>query len=217
MAAIPHKTCTKCGRSLKEVDFFKLKTGERYDLCKDCLCQYIDNRKPDTFMWILKEFDVPYIEKKWTQLTNDKYKKNPGKFGPKSVIGTYLRMMNMAQYCDFHYSDSDKLNNIAGPEDENNIDEAYEEKLLDQLHKGEITETQYNTLTKTNKTPKGGGVDENGYLVELNNVEMPKEEAEESLQTPQYQFDASYWTDQLTDKDIDYLMLKWGTMYTPEE
>ena len=55
------KVCTKCKRNLKETDFFKLKTGERCDLCKDCLTQYIDNRKPSTFMWILEMFDVPYI------------------------------------------------------------------------------------------------------------------------------------------------------------
>lgn len=43
-------TCEKCGRTLKETEFFKLKTGERYHLCKDCLTQYIDNRKPETFL-----------------------------------------------------------------------------------------------------------------------------------------------------------------------
>ena len=42
-------TCTKCGRVRAETDFFKMKTGNRYDMCKDCLCQYIDNTKPETF------------------------------------------------------------------------------------------------------------------------------------------------------------------------
>lgn len=60
-----YKTCSKCGRSLKaSAEFFKMKSGERCDLCKDCLTQYIDNRNPETFMWILEMFDVPYIEKK---------------------------------------------------------------------------------------------------------------------------------------------------------
>ncbi len=46
-----YKTCSKCGRSLKaSAEFFKMKTGERCDLCKDCLTQYIDNRNPETFM-----------------------------------------------------------------------------------------------------------------------------------------------------------------------
>ena len=44
------KVCSKCGRELKETEFFKMKTGNRCDLCKDCLTQYIDNRKPSTFL-----------------------------------------------------------------------------------------------------------------------------------------------------------------------
>lgn len=125
-----------------------MKSGERCDLCKDCLTQYIDNRNPETFMWILEMFDVPYIEKKWTQLTNERYKKNPGKFGPKSVIGLYLRAMNMLQYRDLTFADSDSINNVGK---DIKVDEDYEEQLKERLEKGEISQGQYNTLTKTNR------------------------------------------------------------------
>ena len=86
-----------------------MKTGERYNMCKDCLTQYIDNRKPDTFLWILEEFDVPYIEKKWVELTNNHIKKGK-KLTSKSILGTYIRSMNMMQYRDYTYADTDKLN-----------------------------------------------------------------------------------------------------------
>ena len=221
-----YKVCSKCGRSLKETEFFKMKTGNRCDLCKDCLCQYIDNRKPETFRWILEMFDVPYIEKKWTQITNERYKKNPGKFGPKSVIGTYLRTMNMMQYRDFHYSDSDNPedNAATAPVAKTEIDEEYEAKLLQQLEAGEITQTQYDILTKKNAVKYGTDLDENGFIKGLETLpfqpegalSIPEPEPPQE-QTPQYQFDPSYWTDQLNDKDIDYLMLKWGTVYTPEQ
>ena len=167
-------------------------------------------------------FDVPYIEKKWTQLTNERYKKDPGKFGPKSVIGTYLRTMNMTQYRDLHYEESDDLNQFSTPGNNKDtpIDPEYEENLLKQLQEGKITETQYNTLTKTNQKHESD-IDENGFLIELGNIEVaPSDQdqpSEPQEQTPQYQFDPNYWTDQLDNKDIDYLMLKWGTMYTPEE
>ena len=69
--------CSKCGKSKRDVDFFKLKSGDRCDMCKDCLTMYIDNRKPDTFMWILEKFDVPYIEKMWITQTNKIYMKDP--------------------------------------------------------------------------------------------------------------------------------------------
>lgn len=50
MATATKLKCVKCGRSLKESEFFKMRTGDRCDLCKDCLTQYIDNRNPETFL-----------------------------------------------------------------------------------------------------------------------------------------------------------------------
>lgn len=183
-----------------------MKSGDRCDLCKDCLTQYIDNRNPETFLWILEMFDVPYIEKKWVQITNDRYLKDPSKFGPKSVIGTYLRTMNMVQYADYGFTDSDTFNkpNTPPPEEK---DEDYEEQLLSKLESGEITQTQYETLTRTNA--KFSSVD-------FVDMDLP-DNAKPQEQAPQYQISATYWTDQLTEDDITYLMLKWGTVYTPEE
>lgn len=222
-----YQTCTKCGRSLKETEFFKMKTGNRCELCKDCLTQYIDNRRPETFLWILEMFDVPYLEKKWTKLVNERYKKNPGAFGPKSVIGLYLRTMNMNQYRDLHYSDSENpqvliANGSASPDPATPIDENYEANLKARLEAGEISQQQYDTLTKTNQTSFGAsGIDENGFLKDLANIPDAIVDADEPQapqeQAPQYQVDPNYWTDQLNDDDINYLMLKWGTVYTPEE
>ena len=105
----------------------------------------------------------------------------------------------MTQYRDLHYEDSDDLNQFTNP---NNVtpeqeisDQQYEENLLKQLEEGKITETQYNTLTKTNKKHESE-VDENGFLIELGNIEVaPTEEIkpeEPQEQTPQYQFDPNY-------------------------
>lgn len=210
--ATGRKTCSKCGRSLKETDFFKMKTGERCDLCKDCLTQYIDNRNPETFLWILEMFDVPYFEKKWIQIANDRYLKDPAKFGPKSVIGTYLRTMNMVQYADYTFADSDHLKQ---PEVKEKPDpqqeEDYEQKLLARLEAGEITQGQYDTLTHTNAK-------DISYSKEVQFVDMDAAEpSTPQEQTPQYQISATYWTDQLTEDDINYLILKWGMVYTPEQ
>ena len=163
-------------------------------------------------------FDVPYIEKKWTQITNERYKKNPSKFGPKSVLGLYLRTMNMMQYRDFHYSDSDNFENAGNaataPIAKTEIDEEYETKLLQQLESGEISQTQYDTLTKKNAIQYDADLDEDGFIKGLVTLPYGAEKEQESEpeapqeQTPQYQFDPTYWTDQLDEKDINYLMLK---------
>lgn len=153
-------------------------------------------------------------------MTNERYKKNPGKFGPKSVIGVYLRAMNMTQYRDLTFADSDKIGNSETESTPVPIDEEYEEDLLQKLNAGEITQEQYNTLTKTNSqtlNDLGGGtsfVDENGFISSLKNFAPATDEiqipqlATPQEQTPQYQIDSDYWVNQLDDSDIDYLMLK---------
>ena len=143
-------TCIKCGRTKAEREFFKLRTGDRYPLCKDCLTMYVDNRKPSTFKWILEKFDVPYVEKKWVELTNREYLKNPSQFNSKSVIGLYIRSMNMNQWAQYRYADSDKLNNGMKEDEEtrrefirnNNNDE----ELKRRYESGEMSEAEYRTL-----------------------------------------------------------------------
>ena len=157
MADVPMKTCAKCGKIKKETDFYKIpNTDERCDLCKTCLTMYIDNRRPDTFKWILKKMDVPYVEKKWVELANKSYMKNPATFGPMSVIGTYLRTMNMEQYKNLKYADSEKINNEkfqqARKEQQNikgtSYDEEFENRLLESLKAGEISQAEYNTMSR---------------------------------------------------------------------
>lgn len=157
MADVSMKTCAKCGKTKKETDFYKIpNTDKRCDLCKTCLTMYIDNRRPDTFKWILKKMDVPYIEKKWVELANKSYMKNPATFGPMSVIGTYLRTMNMDQYNNLKYADSEKINNEkfqqAKKEQQNikgtSYDEEFENRLLESLKAGEISQAEYNTMSR---------------------------------------------------------------------
>lgn len=157
MADVPMKTCAKCGKTKKETDFYKIpNTDEKCDLCKTCLTMYIDNRRPDTFKWILKKMDVPYVEKKWVELANKSYIKNPATFGPMSVIGTYLRTMNMQQYKNLKYADSEKINNEkfqqARKEQQNikgtSYDEEFENRLLESLKTGEISQAEYNTMSR---------------------------------------------------------------------
>lgn len=200
--------CTKCGKPKKDTDFYKMKDGSRFDMCKTCLTMHIDNRDPKTFLWILEKFDVPYIEDVWIQQTNKAYMKNPAKFGPMSVIGTYMRTMNMAQYAAYSYADSDKLNTknkrdleeAAARRKELGRDENYEEELKQKLENGEISEAEYNTLSL---------------------AAQPEEDSDIDEYKPQFIADVQVNEDdiknQLTDEDIQYLALKWGLLYKPSE
>ena len=104
------QTCVKCGKTMSESFFFSKKNGERSTMCRDCLTMYIDNRKPSTFLWILEDFDFPYVEDVWVSLANKVYKQDPANFGPRSVIGRYFRTMKMVSWRDYSWADSDRLN-----------------------------------------------------------------------------------------------------------
>lgn len=216
------KTCIKCGKTKKETEFFKMKTGERCNLCKSCLTMHIDNRKPDTFKWILEMFDVPYIESVWVEQTNKQYQKNPGKFGPASVIGQYIRTMNMAQYADYTYRDSGMLSNkdkaIAQAAHENaNIDvEAREEELKRKLEAGEITKAEYKTLSFRGEEPQlDPDIPDHTYLDD-NGEETLRVDVPEFRQDVQLNYENQI-VDDLTDQDVQYLLVKWGVTYTPTE
>lgn len=220
MATVGKKICAKCGRSLKETEFFKMKTGERHRFCKDCLTQYIDNRNPETFLWILKEFDVPYIKEIWVKQTNEAYLKNPGKFGPKSVIGGYMRTLNMKQYESIHYEHSaDTLDEARAksrgeeyeaPQSKTEEEEkTTKEELDEKLEKGEISQAEYDTLVNSSAF---GQME----FVDMSNPEPQEEDESQGFISP-FAKDESYWNDQLTGEDIDYLLLKWGKVYTPEQ
>lgn len=93
--------------------------------------------------------------------------------------------MNMLQYRDLTYADSDSINNIGK---DIKVDEDYEEQLKAKLESGEISQGQYNTLTKTNRDVQKEGYDAKGFLIP--EEETQPEEPQE--QTPQYQVDPNY-------------------------
>ena len=222
--------CSKCGRERRENEFFKLKTGERFDICKSCLTMNIDNRKPETFLWILEKFDVPYVERIWVEMTNETYLRDPAKFGPASVIGKYIRSMNMHQYKDYGFADSDKINNEHKREREI-AQQALSQKNLEmlkwQLEQGLITQGEYDLRTDS--------VDNITTLQTFNDLIIPDDAADDSEDPqepiaaqptdssslgfiPDFQEERSRAIEsELTDEDIKYLTLKWGTFYKISE
>lgn len=184
------RQCMKCGKVKRTCDFYKKKDGTRASLCKQCISMHIDNRKPETFLWILKDFDVPYVEDVWVTMTNRAYMRNPQAFGSMSVIGTYLRTMLMAQYRNYGYADSDKFNINSGAsikERRKRYMEQYnderEEELAKKLANGEISQAEYDTVSMKSALDKLNKLEEDlenqkrkeVYDIAEANAEKPKE------------------------------------------
>lgn len=206
------KACQKCGKVMdEEAQFYLRKDGTRMDLCKKCLTMHIDNFNPETFLWILKDMDLPYIPEEWNVLRDRAFAKNPNLNG-MSVFGKYLSKMKLKQWKQYGWEDSEKLQAL-NAEKKRAVEaerEKYEKHLKEQLKSGEITESQYKTLVSTSTqnqeqlyaqpivtdaidNPFGDG---SGFMSENDLIDLGEE---------------------LTDDDKIYLAMKWGRLYKPAE
>lgn len=210
------KACQKCGKVMDETaQFYLRKNGTRMDLCKRCLTMHINNYEPETFLWILKDMDLPYIPEEWNVLRDRAFEnaRQKGKaLDGMSVFGKYLSKMKLKQWKPYGWEDSEKLQAI-NAEKKKAIEverEKYEEHLKEQLDSGEITEAQYRTLVSTSTqnqeqlyaqpivtdavdNPFGDG---SGFISEDDLIDLGEE---------------------LTEDDKIYLAMKWGRLYKPVE
>lgn len=214
--------CSRCNKTLAETRFYTYKDGTKVELCKDCLCAHVNNFEPDTFLWILKKMDVPYIPWEWNTLRDRKYQEDPVKgTGGAAVMGKYLAKMKLKQWYDketgkpYTWDDSERLvkelsQGYEMSEEEKAEEEAHMKEVQDMYEKGEISEAEYKTLTSTESQMEANMVFPNSVSPEVADIN---------------DFDAQYISEdelpdpaaELTDEDKIYLAMKWGRLYKPNE
>ena len=219
-------TCSRCKKTMAETKFYTYKDGSKVELCKDCLCAHINNFDPDTFTWILKKMDVPYIPWEWNTLRDRKYQEDPVKgTGGPAVMGKYLAKMKLKQWYDketgkpYTWDDTDRLIEELGPqqqepemtEEDKEAEEAHKKEIQDMYEKGEISEAEYKTLTSTEDQIAAG-------------TAFPDTLGNSNAVDP-FDFDSQYMSEdelpdpaaELTNEDKIYLAMKWGRLYKPNE
>ena len=201
-------TCEKCHKTMDEKQFYTYKNGNKTELCKKCLTMHIDNFNPDTFLWLLKKMDVPYVPSEWNVLRDRAYAKDPNKMNGMSVFGKYLSKMKLKQWKDYGWEDSERLQ---AKELENNKDKIEEWQELEKLtqerfENGEISEAEYKTLVSASTQN------------EMMNGPTSAPIAAAPPEDPYIQEDELYdLSEELTDEDKKYLAMKWGRLYKPSE
>ena len=106
--------CEKCRKTMAPVNFYKSNNLEKYPnqgfltQCKKCITLHVDNWNPNTFLWILEEIDVPYVEDKWNDLLK-KYGQDPTKMTGTTILGRYLAQMKLNQFLKYRWADTEKL------------------------------------------------------------------------------------------------------------
>ena len=206
------KACQKCGKVMdEEAQFYLRKDGTRMDLCKKCLTMHIDNFNPETFLWILKDMDLPYIPEEWNVLRDRAFAKNPNLNG-MSVFGKYLSKMKLKQWKQYGWEDSEKLQAL-NAEKKKAVEverEKYENHLKEQLESGEITEAQYKTLVST---PTQNQEQLYAQPIVTNAVDNPFGDGSNFMPED----DLVDLGEELTEDDKMYLAMKWGRLYKPAE
>lgn len=190
--------CEKCGRTMSVNQFYLSKNLEKYPnggvmrQCKKCLTMHVDNWDPETFKWILQEIDVPYIEDEWNKVL-EKYSADPKKLTGTTILGRYLSKMKLKQWKNYHWEDTEKL------QEENRQEKI---KIMQAAGlSGEEIEKELKVDHRPDKPDLTRILDSKG--TDVSSSDFPEEEDD--------------FSDKLTEEDKTYLRLKWGRGYRPEE
>lgn len=210
------KYCPKCNKTMDaDTKFYQKRSGEKTDLCKECLTMHIDNFNPETYIWILKDLDFPYVPEEWDVIRNRAFEtaRQKGKeLNGMSVFGKYLSKMRIKQFAGKGWADSEKIQEEyeARRKQAAAAKEQHEAILKGQFENGEITEAQYRTLMSVEEQAKEYAA---APIVSPETIENP------------YGDGSSFMDDSaiknlgadLTEEDKTYLLMKWGKYYQPWE
>ena len=191
--------CKKCNRTRAAEQFYGANNKEKYpegklDICKKCLTMHVNNWDPETYVWILKECDVPYVPDEWSKLL-ETYGRNPEKMTGMTILGKYLSKMKLKQFKDYRYEHTEFLQELAN----NKLEQTMKRQGYDAA---EIT-----MAIEKNKiaVPEGGFVEPAFQETVVEDYFAQQSGGEEDF------------VDDLTEEDRTYLRLKWGKAYKPEE
>ena len=205
-------TCAKCGLTKEQGEFYTYKDGSKPKLCKKCTLMHVNIWDPETFVWLLEEYDVPWLPWEWNSLREKAYAKDPKKKNNTTVFGKYLSKMKLKQFKDCGWADTERLTKqhelAAAAESEQN--QALQEMYAAQFERGQITEAQYRTLTSANVQRK----QDRPAAADFDPVGPTNLYNEDKFMAEQ---DIPDLSQDLTEDDKKMLVMKWGRYYTPQE
>ena len=189
------------------------KDGSRSPLCKDCTLAHVNVWQPDTFVWLLQQYDVPWLPWEWNSLREKAYIKNPQKKNDTTVFGKYLSKMRMKQFQDKRWADTQEMQqeHELAEAQKNGDQQQLQAMYQQQYENGQITEAQYRTLVSAETQRKN----------DIRNAPAAPDPVGKENLFDQKKFmseeEIPDLSQDLTDEDKKYLVMKWGRYYTPQE
>ena len=229
--------CQKCKRTMVDSKFYTYRDGTKCELCKSCLTMHINNYEPDSYLWLMEKFDVPYIEEEWINTREKEFEKNYDKVlnsgaskeeareaaykmtkGSGVVFGKYLAKMKLTQWRQYRWADTERLKveaeekaKLYGAESEEIKKQA--EEMKEAFARGEISEAQYMTynLYEAKDIPQS---------LEQQFLDAGGPSSSSKYPVNEHPFEEVELVDvgvDLTQEDKVYLAMKWGRLYKPDE
>ena len=205
---MPKLFCEKCRKTMDETQFYSSYRTDKYPngkftKCKKCLTMHINSWDPDTFLPILEDADIPYIEHIWKDILN-KAVASGKKMTGLTVIGKYFSQMRLNQHKKERWADSERLN------------EEYRKATEEALAEADATEEEREKILN-----EGLGSAPEGYMTDAQKVLVADSSSIAPTTADDNPFNAYDEVDMmvledLTEDDKKYLMLKWGK-YRPSE
>lgn len=190
--------CKTCNRTMDEGQFYLSKRLDKYPQngklpeCKKCITRHVNNWDPKTYLWILEEIDVPYIEDEWNTLV-ERYCKDRSKVTGMTVLGRYLSKMKLKQFRDYSWADTEKI------------------KAEKEAHKRDVMARQGYSGEEIEAAIAAGTLPEKPEGWD----DKPDEVADEAPSMDM--LEPAFFNDDLTEEDKKYLTIKWGKTYKPYE
>lgn len=185
--------CKTCGRTMDGDQFYTSNRLDRYPNdgkmpeCKKCITRHVNNWEPKTYLWILEEINVPYIEDEWYVLL-ERYGKDRSKLTGMTILGRYLSKMKLNQYNKYTWEDTEKI-------------------------KAEMEAQKRDVMARQGYT----GEEIEQAIAAHKIIEKPAEQEKEEEPAPIDAFEPVGFEDDLTEEDKTYLAIKWGKTYKPYE
>jgi hypothetical protein len=211
--------CPKCRKTMQLTKFYTFKDGTKPELCKSCLTMHVNNYDPETFLWLLEMFDVPYVEDEWNKIRDREYKKDPFKMNGMSVLGRYLSLMKLNQWKKYTWKDTEALKQEAQKNAEASLSDMEQklEHMKIAVENGDLSQEQFDVYEKMYAEATASPPPEAPIEAPAPPPEQFTSDSPYPLNSDFEQVDLPDVGANLTEEDKIYLALKWGRLYRAED
>ena len=99
--------CKRCLADKQETEFLTGRDNKHLCICRECVNKLVNPDDSNTFMWMLKELDIPYIEKYWKERQESRARREK-----PLLLGQYVAYMGLMSFRQWRWDDAASINQL---------------------------------------------------------------------------------------------------------